>query len=94
MAISNRQNGADDHGGDEDGGGWITDLATCEQARTALGLSDTSVSSDSYSWLPRGCVSNSAGSEVYFNTQTGYSRDCGYNSYSCLGPLFYEAVAG
>ena len=33
---------------------------------------------------PRGCVSNSAGSDVVFNTNTGSSRDCGYNGYSCL----------
>ena len=69
---------------DEDGGGWIMDYATCQQARTALGLSDTSVSSVSLSYYPRGCVSSSVGSSVYFNTYTSSSRDCGYNSYSCL----------
>ncbi len=60
------------------------DYATCQQARTALGLSDTSVDSNYYSGYARGCVSNSAGSIVFFNTNTGSSRDCGYNSYSCL----------
>ena len=70
---------------DEDGGAWIMDYATCQQARTALGLSDTSVGSlSTSSYYARGCVSTSAGSDVRFNTNTGSSADCGYNGYSCL----------
>jgi len=65
---------------------YITTLEECKAARTALGLSDTSVTSGSYTWsrYPRGCISNSGGSDVNFNTNTDSSFDCGDSVYSCL----------
>ena len=63
---------------------WITTLDDCKAARTALGLSDLSVQSTSVTWYARGCLSNSAGSNVFINTNTGSPSPCGYNSYSCV----------
>ena len=47
---------------------YITTLEECEAARTALGLSDTIVTSGDHSVITSWCVSNSDGSTVFFNT--------------------------
>lgn len=63
---------------------YITTEAECLVAATALGLGTTDVSSHSWLYYARGCFSNSAGSDVYFNTNTGSSADCGSSGYNCI----------
>ena len=71
---------------------YITTLDECEAARTALGLIDPSVNSGSNLVYARGCVSNSAGSSVFFNTNTGSSGDCGDSGYNCICKVSLPAV--
>ena len=63
--------------------GLITDHDTCDRARTALGLAAKSVSSQSTSSSPYGCVFGNYGSYVHLNTYNS-GRACGYNGMTCL----------
>jgi len=63
---------------------YITTLEECEQARTALGLSDPSVHDSSQANYARGCISNSAGSDVFLNTNAVSTGACGASEFGCI----------
>lgn len=53
----------------------ITTGSECEQAAITLGLTDTTVYTNSWSSWPRGCFRNQQG-DLFLNTNTGSTVDC------------------
>ena len=69
---------------------WITDKSECERAARALGLSDTTATTENMSGYPPYCYKSGWG--LYFNENKGSSTGCTSNKVCLCKGKFLELI--